>query len=103
MHNNFQKTREGDVRLNDKAKAAYILKNWLSDIGYNKPVGHYLDVINQDLEIYTTNPEQLIGERRVNVENLTKLLHDEFNGYWTVKFIEIRGSFVLANPKKEEV
>lgn len=47
------------------------------------------------MEIHTIRPGVLIGRAGVNVEKFEKILSDEFGGEWKVKFIEIRGGFVL--------
>ena len=75
-------------------KEETLLKKWLEEIGYKEPVGYYRNSLNKTMEIYTTRPGVLIGKAGVRVEQLQKMLTDEFYGEWSVKFVEIRGGFV---------
>lgn len=77
-----------------KNKEESVIKQWLSGIGYDRPVGYFRDSLNKRIEIYTTNPGILIGRAGVEVEKLKQLMTKEFHGNWEVNFIEIRGGFV---------
>lgn len=78
-----------------KNKEEAVIKKWLDHIGFNEPVGYYRNVLNHVMEIYTTRPGVLIGKAGVNVKEFKKMLSEEFFGEWEVKFVEIRGGFVL--------
>lgn len=73
-----------------------LIKTWLNKIGYKdkNPIGYYICSSNKTIEIYSTRPGALIGRAGINVDELKKMLTDEFHGEWKVKFIEIRGGFV---------
>lgn len=75
-----------------------LVKTWLSKIGYKdkNPIGYYISLSNNTIEIYSTRVGALIGKAGVNVDLLKKMLKDEFRGEWQVKFIEIRGGFVTV-------
>ena len=77
-------------------KTETLLKKWLENIGYKRkePIGYCLSYSHRTMEIYTTRPGILIGRAGVHVEQLKKMLSDDFYGEWNVKFIEIRGGFV---------
>ena len=71
-----------------------IIKKWLDGIGYTDPVGYYRNSLDHEMEIYATRIGTLIGKAGIHVEELRKMLSEEFRGEWNVKFIEIRGGFV---------
>lgn len=77
-------------------KEKTFLKNWLNKIGYKdkEPIGYYRNVCNNTMEIYSRRPGALIGKAGINIDELKKMLSDEFHGEWEVKLIEIRGGFV---------
>ena len=77
-------------------KEKTFLKNWLNKIGYKdkEPIGYYRNVCNHTMEIYSRRPGALIGRVGINIDELKKMLSDEFHGEWEVKIIEIRGGFV---------
>lgn len=78
-----------------KNRLETLIKVWLNDIGLgNITLGYYMDVYNEILEIYTTNPGWLIGASGVNVQKLEKTLLEEYHRNYKVKFIEIRGGFL---------
>lgn len=85
----------GDCLVYAKDREETVLKKWLNEIGYTEPIGYYRDISDKVMEIYTIRPGVLIGRAGVNVEKFEKILSDEFGGEWKVKFIEIRGGFVL--------
>ena len=89
----WEEMRE-DVYLYMKNKNEALLKRWLSDIGYKDPVGYYVNLSDNVVEIYTTRPGVLIGRAGVNVDVLRQMLAKEFHREWQVKFVEIRGGFV---------
>ena len=78
--------------MRDKENA--LVKKWLDSINYTEPVGYYMNIGKQEIEIYATKVGVLIGRAGVGVDKLKEILTEEFNGEWNVKFIEIRGSFV---------
>ena len=71
-----------------------LVKKWLDNINYIEPVGYYINIGKQEIEIYATKVGVLIGRAGVGVDKLNEILTEEFNGEWEVKFVEIRGSFV---------
>ena len=71
-----------------------IIKEWLDKIGYTEPVGYYRDTINNIMEIYSTRIGMLIGKGGTHVEELKKMLLDEYRTSFEIKFVEIRGGFV---------
>ena len=71
-----------------------VIKEWLDKIGYAEPVGYYLDNLNNVMEIYSTRPGVLIGKAGVPVEELEKMLLDEYGRKYQIKYVEIRGGFV---------
>lgn len=79
-----------------KEKEESLLKRWLEKIGYNfkEPIGYYRDSLHNTMEIYSTRPGLLIGKAGIHVDELQKMLSEEFQGEWKVKFFEIRGGFV---------
>lgn len=77
-----------------KNKEETILKKWLDNIGYAKPIGYYRDSLNGTMVIYATRIGALVGVEGVNVDKLKKMLSEEFYGEWDVEFIEVRGGFV---------
>ena len=79
-----------------KEKEENLIKNWLYKIGYKykEPVGYYINICNNTMEIYSHRVGALIGKAGMNVDELKKMLSDEFHGEWKVKFTEIRGGFV---------
>lgn len=79
-----------------KEKEENLLKKWLDKIGYKdkEPIGYYRDVCNNTMEIYSRRVGVLIGKAGINVDELKKMLSDEFYGEWKVKFVEIRGGFI---------
>lgn len=85
----------GNCLVYMKNKEEAVIKKWLDHIGFNEPVGYYRDAFHRVMEIYTTRPGILIGKAGVNVREFEKMLSEEFFGEWKVKFVEIRGGFVL--------
>lgn len=79
-----------------KEREETLLKNWLDKIGYKdkEPIGYFRNVCNNTMEIYSRRVGVLIGRAGINVDELKKMLSEEFHGEWRVKFIEIRGGFV---------
>ena len=77
-----------------KNKEETLLKKWLDNIGYKEPIGYYRDAWNKTMEIYSTRIGVLIVKAGANIDELKKMLSDEFHGEWKVKFVEIRGGFV---------
>ena len=79
-----------------KEKEENLLKNWLDKIGYKdkEPIGYFRNVCNNTMEIYSRRVGALIGRAGINVDELKKMLSDEFHGEWQIKFVEIRGGFV---------
>ena len=75
-----------------------LIKTWLSKIGYKdkNPIGYYINPCDKTIEIYSTRVGGLIGRAGINVDELKKMLSDEFRGEWKVKFVEIRGGFVTV-------
>lgn len=73
-----------------------IVREWLNKIGYHEIVGYYLDILGHVMEIYTKHPGILIGKAGCHVADLQKTLSDEFGGIWNIKFIEVRGGFVIC-------
>lgn len=71
-----------------------ILNEWLDKIGYAEPVGYYLDTYHNVMEIYATRVGVLIGKGGIHVEELKKMLVEEYGRDFEVKFVEIRGGFV---------
>ena len=71
-----------------------IVQKWLDGIGYKDPVGYHICLSEHKIEIYTTRPGSLIGQAGIHVNELRRVLSEEFRGEWSVKFIEIRGGFV---------
>lgn len=78
-----------------KNKEESIIKKWLSEIGYAGPVGYYRNISDREMEIYTTRPGILIGKHGTSVDKFRTMLNEEFGGKWKVKFVEIRGGFVM--------
>ena len=79
-----------------KSRRESLIKQWLSKFNYTKPVGYYLDTVNNVMEIYTHDPGVLIGEFGSNITDLEKMLKDEFSWTdWKVKLIEVRGGFII--------
>ena len=72
-----------------------IIKKWLDSIGYKEPIAYYKNYGDKTMEIYATKPGFLIGKAGVHVYELEKILSEEFFGEWKVKFIEIRGGFII--------
>lgn len=95
MNNESWEKFRGDCLAYAKNREETVLKKWLNEIGYTEPIGYYRNIGDKVMEIYTTRPGALIGKAGVNVEKFEKILSDEFGGEWKVKFIEIRGGFVL--------
>ena len=85
-----------EARAFMKEKEETLLKKWLNKIGYKdkEPIGYYRNERNKTMEIYSTRPGVLIGKAGICVDELKKMLADEFRGEWKVKFVEIRGGFV---------
>ena len=75
-----------------------LVKTWLSKIGYKDttPVGYYINLSNNTIELYSTRVGPLIGKAGVNVDTLKEMLSEEFRDEWKVKFIEIQGGFVTV-------
>lgn len=71
-----------------------LIKKWLDKIGYTEPVGYYRNPCTREMEIYATRVGVLIGKAGTNVEELKKLLSEQFSGVWKVKFVQIRGGFI---------
>lgn len=91
----WQRMREEALEFM-RNKEETLLKTWLENIGYKRkePIGYYLSYYHRTMEIYTTRPGILIGRAGIHVEQLKKMLSDDFYGEWNVKFIEISGGFV---------
>lgn len=79
-----------------KNRAETNLKSWLNRIGYTDVVGYYLDYSNHTMEIYATRIGRLVGRAGVYVAEFEKMLCNEYQGEWKVKFTEIRGGFINA-------
>ncbi len=75
-----------------------LIKTWLNKIGYKdkNPIGYDIRLSDKTITIYSTRPGVLIGKAGINVDELKKMLSDEFRGEWKVKFVEIRGGFVTV-------
>lgn len=95
MNNKSWEKFRGDCLVYAKEREETVLKKWLNEIGYAEPIGYYRGISDKVMEIYTIRPGVLIGRAGVNVEKFEKILSNEFGGEWKVKFIEIRGGFVL--------
>ena len=89
----WQKFREESLAFT-REREETIIKKWLNMIGYTEPVGYYRNILDREMEIYTTRPGCLIGKMGANVREFEKMLSEEFNGDWKVKFVEVRGGFV---------
>ena len=79
-----------------KDKEETLLKNWLTSIGCsnNFTIGYYRDSLNKVMEIYSTRPGALIGKAGTNIDELKRMLSEEFRGEWQVKLVEVRGGFI---------
>ena len=81
-------------------KQEALVKKWLDNIGYTKrykePIGYYLNYLHQTMEIYAFRPAVLVGVEGVHLAELKKMLSEEYNGKWNVKFIEVRGGFITV-------
>lgn len=77
-----------------KNKEETVIKNWLNEIGYTDPVGYFRKSWKKEIEIYATHPGVLIGKAGINIEELKKMMSEEFYGEWEVKLVEVGGGFV---------
>ena len=93
--NDWEKFRADALEL-QKSREETLIKTWLNRIGYKEknPIGYYISLSDNIIEIFSTTPGILIGKSGVNVDELKKMLSDEFGKAWHVKFVEIRGGFV---------
>lgn len=80
-----------------------ILKDWLKEIKYYKPVGYYYDLGKKELTIFTMNPGQLIGKAGINIHTLTSFISERYLGEWKITFQEIKGGIVQPDNTKPEV
>lgn len=89
----WQKFREESIVYAENRQQT-VLTEWLDKIGYTEPIGYYLDTYHNVMEIYATRIGVLVGKGGINVEELTKMLFEEYGRKFEVKFVEIRGGFV---------
>lgn len=71
-----------------------VVEEWLDKIDYIEPVGYYLDTYNDVMTIYAMRIGVLIGKGGIHVEELKKMLLEEYGRDYDVTFVEIRGGFV---------
>lgn len=93
----FEEVR-AEVLAYAKDRDEALIKTWLNKIGYKdkNPIGYFINLGDKTIELYSTRPGVLIGKAGVNIQELMKMLSDEFRGEWKVKFVEIRGGFVTV-------
>lgn len=71
-----------------------IIEMWLDKMKYTDSIAYNRDRGSRTMEIYAYRPGVLIGRGGSGVDELKRLLNEEFGGDWHIKFIEITGGFV---------
>lgn len=82
-----------------RGKEQEIMKSWLDEIGYVKTIGYSRSAYDQEITLIAEHPGQLIGKNGRNIAILKDMLHKEFTGEYSVKFVEVRGCFITPEMR----